>query len=133
MAWTYEPSKLSDSPLMQARLLLGDTNEEDQLMQDEEIQFYLNSSGYDINRAAIKCIDVALSRIAAIPEYSLGPYRESLGNRIAFLNGLRDRLNKTEVQMNAPLSHDITSQEIFGYDMMSSWCDHTMGGGNSSE
>lgn len=132
MSWSYDPTQLQDSPLMQVRLMLGDTDEDDPLMQDEEIQFYIDASG-SAEGAVIKCIDTALARIAAIPEYKLGPYQESMGNRITFLNGLRKQLEDGATLYNAPLSEGPTTKPIFGYDMMSALCDHTMGGGQGSE
>lgn len=132
MSWTYDPTQLKDSPLMQVRLMLGDTDEEDPLMEDEEIQYYIDGSG-STTVAAIKCIDTALARIAAVPEYKLGPYQESTGNRVAFLNSLRKQLEDESTKYNAPLAESPTTKPVFGYDMMSGYCDHTLGGGQDSE
>lgn len=132
MSWTYDPTQLKDSPLMQVRLVLGDTDEDDPLMENEEIQFYLDEAG-DVNHASIRCIDTALARIAAIPEYKLGPYQEKTENRITFLTSLRKRLEDEVAMYCPPLSDKPTTKPIFGYDMMSEYCDHTLGGGEDSE
>lgn len=45
MSWTYEPALLNEparGPLMQVRLMIGDTNSADQQMQDEEIAYLLS-------------------------------------------------------------------------------------------
>lgn len=131
MSWTYDPTQLQDSPLMQVRLVLGDTDAEDPLMENEEIQFYLDETG-DVQHASIRCIDTALARIAAIPDYKLGPYQESTGNRVLFLTSLRKRLEEEGTMYCPPLSKNPTTKPIFGYDMMSEYCDHTLGGGEDS-
>lgn len=132
MSWTYDPTQLNESPLMQIRLILGDTDESDPLMQNEEIQFYIDSLG-DVNRASIECIDAALARIASIPDYKLGPYQESTDNRVAYLNKRRAQLEEELTKYCPPLSEKPTTSPIFGYDMTSRYCDHTLGGGQTNE
>lgn len=132
MSWSYDPTQLKDSPLMQVRLMLGDTDENDPLMQDEEIEFYIEESG-SVNNTVLRCIDTALARIAAIPDYQLGPYQESMGNRIAFLNNLRKQIEDEATKYCPPLSENPSTKPVFGYDMQSAHCDHTLGGGQDSE
>jgi hypothetical protein len=131
MSWTYDPTQLQDSALMQVRLVLGDTAPDDPLMEDEEIQFYLDQTDNSVLKAAINCIDAALARISAIPNYKLGPYQESTENRIAFLTGLRRQLEEEGIKYNAPLAEKPTTTPIFRYDMMSPYCRHGLGGDDS--
>lgn len=42
--WTYDPNDLT-APLNKVRLLVGDTNENDQQLQDEEITDFLTEAG----------------------------------------------------------------------------------------
>ena len=53
MPWTYISSAL-DQPLYKVRLLIGDTNTNDQQLQDEEIASFLSESGDDPLAAAAK-------------------------------------------------------------------------------
>lgn len=43
MAWTYKAEQLSTSPLYQVRFYLTDTDADDRLMEDEEVQFLLDT------------------------------------------------------------------------------------------
>lgn len=126
MSWTYDPSQLKESELMQIRLLLGDTDANDPLLEDEEIEFYIDQNS-DVNHAALDCINAILSRLAAIPEYKLGPYEENTSNRISFLNSLSKKLEDYIISYCPPLSENPTSRPIFGYDMMSEQCNHILG------
>lgn len=45
MAWSYEPTELSTTPLYQVRFKLGDTNDADQQLSDEELLQLLAESG----------------------------------------------------------------------------------------
>lgn len=51
MAWTYDPSGL-DIPLNLLRLAIGDTNTNDQQLQDEELEKFLALAG-SVDSAAI--------------------------------------------------------------------------------
>ncbi|MFZ0011272.1 MAG: hypothetical protein WAL97_05135 [Halobacteriota archaeon] len=54
MTWTYsgDPKK---SRLDNVRLLMGDTNENDQLLSNEEIQIFLEKTDSDLFAAANAC------------------------------------------------------------------------------
>lgn len=59
MSWTYDPSDLDTSTdtgrVNTVRFLVGDTDENDQLLQDEEVSFSLNQSGDNVYYAASYC------------------------------------------------------------------------------
>ena len=63
MSWTYEP-ELLDEPKNRVRFQIGDTNERDQLVSDEEINLALEMTGSaDAATAAIaKAIAAKLAR-----------------------------------------------------------------------
>jgi cytochrome c biogenesis protein ResB len=42
MSWNYNSGLLSTSPLMQVRALIGDVMQNDQLLQDEEINYFIS-------------------------------------------------------------------------------------------
>lgn len=68
MAWTYDPTNLDESTAEGrknvVRLLIGDTNENDQQMQDEEIFFALESNNDDVYLAAIWCCSTLSAQYA---------------------------------------------------------------------
>jgi hypothetical protein len=120
MAWTYDPTWIQDSPKDQIRLLIGDTLESDPFLQDEEIQFYIDQYPGDISRAALSCVNVVITRICSTPDYTLGPYSESNGNRLKAFQAIKVSLETKVSGYNAPLSEAPTTASIFGYNMMSS-------------
>ena len=122
MPWTYDPTQLHDSPKDQIRLLIGDTLDSDPLLQDEEIQFYLEQNPNDVSRAALACVNVIITRICNTPDYTLGPYSESNGNRLKAFQSVRDELNTKVAGYNSPISNTPTTASIFSYDMMSVQC-----------
>lgn len=122
MAWIYDPASLQDSPKDQIRLLIGDTLESDPLLQDEEIQFYIDQCSGDITRAALSCVNVIITRICSTPDYTLGPYSESNGNRLKAFQSIKAELDAKVTGYNAPLTSAPTTEPIFGYNMMSARC-----------
>ena len=50
MAWTYSPICAESKD--KVRLLIGDTNENNQLLEDEEIDLFLTLASQNVNRAA---------------------------------------------------------------------------------
>lgn len=62
MTWSFDDSSLSSSKKDQVRLLVGDTNTDDQLLSDEAIEFYLDDNGSNVDLAsAIACEAIAAS------------------------------------------------------------------------
>ncbi len=66
MSWTYNVSEIMTMPVFQARFLIGDTNANDQQLQDEEIAFSLTLRSSIWGAAAMCCesISANLSRKA---------------------------------------------------------------------
>ena len=122
MSWNYNPENLKDSPIDQIRLLIGDTLESDPLLQDEEIQFYLDQAPNDINRAALASVNVIITRICSTPDYTLGPYSESNGSRLKAFQSVKNELDAKVIGYNSPLASAPTTEPIFSYDMMSAQC-----------
>lgn len=69
MTWTYDPSLAS--PVDQVRLLIGDTLNSDQLLQDEEIQFFLDADA-NVNRVAAQCCKILAARFAREVDKQVG-------------------------------------------------------------
>jgi len=55
VTWTYDPTQLLTTPMMQVRYLIGDTKDTDRQVQDEEIQFALSERPSVYGAAAIVC------------------------------------------------------------------------------
>ena len=66
MAWNYNITELLTKPVFQARFLIGDTNENDHQLEDEEIEFALTVRASIWGAAATCCesISANLSRKA---------------------------------------------------------------------
>ena len=63
MAWTYDPADLVD-PINAVRLTIGDTNPNDQQMQDEEIQSLLDLTGNSVASASAKAARALAAKYA---------------------------------------------------------------------
>lgn len=59
MTFTYNPSSVATSQMMQVRLVIGDTVESDQQIQDEEIDFFLTQRSSIYGAAAECCRSLA--------------------------------------------------------------------------
>lgn len=122
MSWSYDPTQLKDSLKDQIRLLIGDTNEADPLLQDEEIQFHIDQYPNDVQRAALASVNVIITRICNTPDYTLGPYSESNESRLKAFLSIRDELASDVIGYSSPLACTPTTSPIFNYDMMSVHC-----------
>lgn len=95
MTWTYKPEELDSSLLFQVRSLIGDVEEDDPLLQDEEILFALEMSCDDVIRAAISCCDSISARFLKQSNFKLGPYSVDLSRRsYAYKSLARELRNK---------------------------------------
>jgi hypothetical protein len=109
MTFTYDPTDLAANPLMQLRLLIGDRDEARPLMQDEELEYWLDSEG-GVREAAIAALEAAAATFSQKADRTIGPLRISYSQISAALcsraQGLRiDRLALTVVPYAGGLSH----------------------------
>jgi len=116
MAWTYVPAQLSTSQLYQVRFLIGDTDTNDQLLQDEEINFQISQIG-SVNGAAVACCENIASKFARQADYSLGPYAIKASQKAMRYLELCDKLKRNSIACNSPYFYD-PSRIIFDVDMM---------------
>ena len=122
MSWSYDVTALDTSLKDQVRLCLGDTDEEDPVLQDEEIGFYIGEAEVLTPRILLNCINSCMAKVAGIPDYKLGPYEEKHSNRLDMWKNLKAELESDAYSMNAPLSKHPTTAPIFRYDIMSVHC-----------
>lgn len=96
MTWTYEVDDLSTSSLMQLRLMIGDTDTDQQLMQDEELTYWLDTEG-GVRQAAIAALEALAAIWSKKADRTIGPlsikYSQMSANFCSRAQGLRiDRL-----------------------------------------
>lgn len=122
MSWSYDVSTLASNLKDQVRLRLGDTDEADPVLQDEEIYLYLGEATELTPSLLVKCLDACLAKVAGLPDYKLGPYQENHSNRLSMWKALKDELEAAMQSQHAPLSKNPTTAPIFRYDIMSTHC-----------
>lgn len=118
MTWTYVPEQLAESSLYQVRYYIGDTSQEDALLQDEEILFELTKVGDDPLQAAIHCCDRIIAQLAKEVSFKLGPYSVNLSHKLSRYKALADSLRSQLSSSNTPLWSG-ASKPIFDIGMMS--------------
>lgn len=76
MTWSYSASSTLARDTV--RLLIGDTNPEDQLLQDEEIDRFLLMNSSDLLLAAADCAEALAARFAQAVVAAVGDYGTNL-------------------------------------------------------
>jgi len=126
MAWTYDPTQLGTSTLMQVRFEIGDTDTTDQLLQDSEI-LYAASVENGIMGAAAKCCEALARKFARLADHNLGPAGVKASQQFDHYNGLAKELRGNIIAFNAPTAGGIfkadeddtdVKDSIFSIDMM---------------
>lgn len=64
MSFTYDPSALSSEPLYEVRFIIGDTAVDKPLLDDEEIEYYLNKYSDAVMQTAVKCCESIAAKYA---------------------------------------------------------------------
>lgn len=91
--WTYNTDLQTNRD--RVRLLIGDVDESDQLLQDEELCFLEGEFGPDIYSTALAAIDVALVELARRADSkSVGPLSVSYASRVQNLERARERIER---------------------------------------
>lgn len=83
MSFSYSGDP-SSSSLDAARFLLGDTDSSNPIMQDEEIQYILDTYGEDSNTSKFQLFNRAATLFARDIKRSLGPQSEDPTSRLNF-------------------------------------------------
>lgn len=86
MSWSYSNDP-SESPLDAARFLLGDTDEENPIFEDEEIQYMIDLYPNE-NERYYKLFSVAATKFARTIKRSLGPQSEDPSSRLNFFQSM---------------------------------------------
>lgn len=118
MSWTYDVTQLQNTPLFQVRFRIGDTDQQEALLQDEEIMYILSTVNNDITSACIQCCQIIIANMSKNPDFTVGPYTESNKNRIQIVKDLYSTFLQQQKQGHIPISLNPTTGPIFEYDMM---------------
>ncbi|MGM0985558.1 MAG: hypothetical protein ACQEXI_01055 [Pseudomonadota bacterium] len=85
------------SNIEQVRLNIGDTNTEDQYLEDSVIQFLLDESGSDVLDASIEALEAIINQLSLTPDrWRIGDveeYRASIDDLEGRLQELKNKRN----------------------------------------
>lgn len=93
MSFSYSADP-SASPLDEARFLIGDTDSSNPIMQDEEIQYIIDTYGAGTNSSKYQLFDRAATLFARDIKRSLGPQSEDPTERLKFFKEQADYYKK---------------------------------------
>ena len=83
MSWNYSGNPAS-SPVDECRFLIGDTNPNEPIMQDEEIQYIIDTYGSDRNRMLYQLFSRTATLFARDIKRTLGPQSEDPTERLKY-------------------------------------------------
>lgn len=89
MSWTYSGNP-QNSLLDECRFLVGDTNQSEPIMQDEEIQYIISEFGDNQNKLRYELFRHAATIFARDIKRSLGPQSEDPTERLKFFKDQAD-------------------------------------------
>lgn len=89
MSWTYSGNPQS-SALDECRFLIGDTNQSNPIMQDEEIKYLIDEYGGNENKLRYELFKQASTIFARDIKRSLGPQSEDPTSRLSFFKEQMD-------------------------------------------
>lgn len=89
MSFSYSGNP-KDSPLNEARFLIGDTDKSNPIMQDEEIQYIIDTYGNGTNACRYQLFNRAATLFARDIKRSLGPQSEDPTDRLKFFKEQAD-------------------------------------------
>ena len=107
MAWTYDPAVLDGTPIglrNQVRLRIGDTNTAWQLLQDEEIDYYLALNADDVINTSIATSRAILGKFARQADLWMGHTRV---DRTKFFDHYKELIGELELESTGTVGFDI--------------------------
>lgn len=99
MTWSFDDSDLSNSPKDQVRLLIGDTDTDDQQLSNESIEFYLSSRGGSVNLAAADACDSIAAKYARQVDTKNGSLSVSASQRAKAYRDLASDLRTQNAEL----------------------------------
>jgi len=114
MSFSYDVTKINTTPLFQVRLKIGQTSEYSPVVvQDEEIQYFLEDNDNDIGKTCIDVLNTQISQAATLVDKETGQVSEAQSQILKNLKILRDDLLNS-VSRNTPTHMQLTG--IFNDD-----------------
>jgi len=95
MAWSYDPNLSTKKD--EVRLIIGDTDIDDQLLQDEEIEYFLEQSQDSVIQASIKAVMAIIAKLSRKVDKSVGEAKLSLSQQIEHYQELLDNLKSNMI------------------------------------
>lgn len=81
MAWSYSGDPKT-SPKDEVRFILGDTDAIDPILSDEEIEYTLELSDNNVQRAAAEACSKIIAKYVREVDYTIGPESVKAGQRL---------------------------------------------------
>lgn len=100
-----------DSKLMEVRFILGDTNEDEFFLTDEEILFLLDEANENVMKASAKGAKSIYSTFAKGVDYRLGDFSENLSQRAGAYKELYKELEWKANMFVAPFAGGISKAQ----------------------
>jgi hypothetical protein len=115
MTWAYggDPSA---SEKDRVRFLIGDTDQEDQLLQDEEINYLVQVKG-SAEGAAIHACSVIMATLAREVDYTIGPESVKASQRLENYKTIMQNLRAMVSGANAAPSYKEPEEILFDLGM----------------
>ena len=115
MSWSYSGDP-QNSALDECRFLLGDTNADAPILQDEEIEYIISMYGTNVNRLRYELFRQASTIFARDIKRSLGPQSEDPTSRLKYYKEQMDlyKANMTSAGLSLP---KYASPKIFSKGM----------------
>lgn len=114
MAATYDVTQLADNPIYQVRYKIGDTDMDTVMLQDEEIQFAIDSKT-DLHAAAVMCCETIVTRLAKNFNFKLGPSDNAMSEQYYHFSQILKMLRSQATP--GPIFEN-PNRTIFSVDMM---------------
>lgn len=100
MTWSYSNNP-SGNPIDEVRLLIGDTDIDDQQLTNEEIQYYIDTYGPGV-RAAIPGVQGLIAKYSRLVDQTTGEIQVKWSQRVSNWEALLDQLKDQLRLRNTP-------------------------------
>lgn len=104
MSFTYDPKQLATSSFMQVRMMIGDTDTNDQMLQDEEIQYALTQCATAVSGAASCCRTLA-AKFSRQVDSAIGDLRASFSQKYDHFIALSYQLDAKATEQGAGMPY----------------------------
>jgi hypothetical protein len=115
--FSYSGNPKLGGDVEKVRFLIGDTNSKDPLLQDEEIEYLIETEG-SVNKAAIAAAEAIAAQSAKLVNETAGKTSKSYSDRAKAFIELAKRLRRRLALSAAPYSGGLDKGPAFTRDMM---------------